>query len=54
MNEAKPTSEKFVIADLGTTRLFVQPQVTDWLEDQLAKFQDLNTYEPPRREDTRQ
>ena len=54
LNEEKPTSEKFVIADLDETRLFVQPQVTEWLQQQLAKFQELNTYEPPRREDTRQ
>ena len=54
LNEEKPTSEKFVIADLDETRLFVQPQVTEWLQQQLAKFQELNTYEPPRREETRQ
>lgn len=54
LNEAKATSDKFVIADLDSTTLFVQPNVTEWLTHQLAKFQDLNTYEPPRREDTRQ
>jgi len=51
LDNAKPTSEKFVIADLDPTTLFVQPQVTEWLREQLAKFHDSNTYEPPRRED---
>ena len=51
LDNAKPTSEKFVIADLDPTTLFVQPQVTEWLKEQLAKFHDSNTYEPPRRED---
>ncbi len=53
MNEGKPTNERFIIHDLDDTRLFVQPSVVNWLEQRLKQFNEENTYQPPRREDTK-
>jgi TFIIH basal transcription factor complex TTD-A subunit len=51
LNDARPTSERFIIQDLDDTRLFVQPTVVEWLEKRLKEFHEENTYQPPRRED---
>ena len=53
LNEGKPTNERFIIHDLDDTRLFVQPSVVNWLEQRLKQFNEENTYQPPRREDTK-
>lgn len=45
LNDAKPANERFVIEDLDATRLFVQTKVTEWLEEQLAAWQEQNTYQ---------
>lgn len=45
LNDAKPVNERFVIEDLDDTRLFVQAKVAEWLEEQLAAWQEQNTYQ---------
>eukprot|EP00891_Asterochloris_glomerata_P005182 jgi/Astpho2/5182/fgenesh1_pg.00074_%23_16_t len=46
LNEDKPQSEKFVIADLDDTHIFVHAKVVDELRTQIKQFQDAITYQP--------
>lgn len=45
LNDAKPANERFVIEDLDATRLFVQAKVTEWIDEQIAAWQERNTYQ---------
>lgn len=47
LNNAKPPKEQFVIEDLDETRLFVQAKAAEWLEQQIAAWQEHNTYQVP-------
>lgn len=51
LNNSRPEADKFILEDLDETRLLVKANCLDWLREELAKFQNKNTYEPPRRED---
>ena len=48
LNDAKATNQKFVIAELGDTRLFVQPRITEWLQQKCQEMLEKNSYQPPR------
>lgn len=50
LNDQRERSEKFILEDLDNKHLFVQPTIIDELEKQLQKFQEQNTYAPPRKE----
>ena len=45
LNNAKPPKEQFIIEDLDDKRLFVQAKVAEWLEEQIAVWQEQNTYQ---------
>ena len=45
LNNAKPPKDQFIIEDLDDTRLFVQAKVAQWLEEQVAAWQEQNTYQ---------
>jgi hypothetical protein len=44
-------SEKFIIKDLSDRELFVVEKKVDWIKLRIREFQDLNTYQPPSRDD---
>lgn len=50
LNDQRERSEKFILEDLDSKHLFVQPTIVEELEEQLKIFQDQNTYQPPRKE----
>ena len=45
LNNAKPPKDQFIIEDLDDTRLFVQAKVAEWLQEQIAAWQEQNTYQ---------
>ncbi|CAN8312062.1 unnamed protein product [Cochlearia groenlandica] len=47
MNNSLPSSQKFIIHVLDSTRLFVQPQVEQMIRSAIADFRDQNSYEKP-------
>jgi len=49
LNEARAPSERFVIADLDDTTLFIQPQAMEFLKEKLEVFTEQNQYQPPLR-----
>lgn len=50
LNDQRERSEKFILEDLDNKHLFVQPTIIDEMEKQLQKFQEENTYAPPRKD----
>ena len=44
LNEARAPSERFVIADLDDTTLFIQPQAMEFLKEKLEVFTEQNQY----------
>mmetsp|Transcript_9765 Transcript_9765/g.24974 ORF Transcript_9765/g.24974 Transcript_9765/m.24974 type:complete len:81 (-) Transcript_9765:258-500(-) len=49
LNDARSPSEKFIIADLDETTLFIQPQAQAFLQEKLEAFIEKNQYQPPLR-----
>jgi hypothetical protein len=45
LNNSRPEADKFILEDLDETRLLVKANCLDWLREELAKFQNKNTYE---------
>ncbi|GMH09481.1 hypothetical protein Nepgr_011322 [Nepenthes gracilis] len=47
LNASLPDSQKFIICELDSTHLFVQPHASEMIRSAIAEFRDQNTYEKP-------
>ena len=47
MNEKKSPDQKFVLADLDETHLFVHKSAAEEVRNQVEQFLDKNTYQTP-------
>ncbi|KAG2319975.1 hypothetical protein Bca52824_013188 [Brassica carinata] len=47
MNSSMPSSQRFIIHVLDSTRLFVQPHVEQMIRSAIAEFRNQNSYEKP-------
>lgn len=50
LNDQRERSEKFILEDLDSKHVFVQPTIIEELESRLKEFQNQNAYQPPRKE----